>query len=204
MSSWERRRARDRERDRDRGAGQELGGVQDRRRDLGMDSAEVKRRAERLRTMEAAHPQWSHTCAEHIDATDADLQRRAATGVNARGHSEAFIPENATRWQSEAACVTAADRLWRTPHAQQQRAEIEREAQAGRPVKQSFTERQTLSQALGPGWRDDVYGRSRASHGFQPSQWHDNSHVVAVYRRQSDGNWHLYTCYPNPDPLPGP
>lgn len=105
MSSWERGRdsGRDRDRDRgsgqerragqDRGTGQELGGVQDRRRDVGMDSAEVKRRAERLREMEDAHPQWSHTCAEHIDATDAGLQRRAASGVNARGHYVHLLSE---------------------------------------------------------------------------------------------------------------
>lgn len=45
---------------------------------------------------------------------------RAATGVNARGRYEGFTPENATRWQSDAACVVARDRLWALPEAQHQ------------------------------------------------------------------------------------
>ncbi len=169
------------------------------------DAAEISRRAELSRQKELADSRLGHAFTEHVDASDEQLRRRAEKGVNARGHDEGFIPENATRWQSDAACVIAADRLWRSPDAQQVRGGIEAKLRAGQPVKSSFEERARLSQVLGPGWRHDVYGRSRVSQGRQLTQWGDDSHAVAVYRwDHANGRWYLHTCYPDPHPLPGP
>jgi hypothetical protein len=168
------------------------------------DAAEIRQRAELSRQREQVHPGWSHTFREHVDATDQELQRRAATGINARGRPEGFIPEHATRWQSDAACVIAAGRLWRTPAAQQARNEIDAKIRAGQPTKLGFPVRASVSQVLGPDWRDDVYGRSRESHGRQLSRWRTDSQAVAIFRKQADGRWHLYTCYPQVVPTTGP
>jgi hypothetical protein len=164
------------------------------------DAAEIRHRAGLSRQKERDHPSWGHAFREHVDVTDQELQRRAATGINARGRPEDFIPEHATRWQSEAACMIAADRIWHTPEARQQRKEIDAKIRAGEPTKLGFDGRVPLSQALGPGWRDDVYGRSRESHGLKPSQWRTDSQAVAVFRKQADGRWYLYTCYPEVKP----
>jgi hypothetical protein len=192
----ERRRGRDQVREADREQGRPLDQV--------ADAAEIRHRAELSREKERADAARGHAFTEHVDASDEQLRQRAEKGINARGHAEGFVPENATRWQSDAACVITADRLWRTPQAQQVRGDIEARLRAGQPARQSFTVRAPLSQVLGPGWRDDVYGRSRASHGRQLTQWGDDGQAIAVYRRHSDGRWYLHTCYPDPNPLPGP
>jgi hypothetical protein len=181
------------DRDRDRGRGRD--------RDVDRDAAYIKRHADQTRKRENEHATWGHTFAEHVDATDVELQRRAATGVNARGHDEGFCPKNATRWQSDAACVRATGALWSQPEAQQQRREIDAKVQAGQPVKQSIEVRGRLDQVLGPRWQNDVYGRSHSSGGKAASQWSADAHAVAVFRRQPNGTWYVYTCYPNPDPL---
>ncbi|WP_300608303.1 hypothetical protein [Trebonia sp.] len=168
------------------------------------DAAEISRRAELSRQKERTDSRLGHAFTEHVDASDEQLRRRAKEGVNTRGHDEGFIPENVTRWQSDAASVITADRLWRTPQAQQVRGDIEAKLRAGQPARQSLTVRAPLSQVLGPNWRHDVYGRSRASHGRQLTAWGDDGQAVAVYRRHSDGRWYLHTCYPDPGPLPGP
>lgn len=168
------------------------------------DAAEIRRRAELSRRKELADSKLGHAFTEHVDASDEQLRRRAEKGINARGHDEEFIPENATRWQSDAACVVTTDRLWRTRHAQQVRGDIEAKLHAGQPVKSSFTVRARLCEVLGPGWRNDVYGRSRASQGRQLTQWSSDSHAVAVYRwDHANSRWYLHTCYPDPHPLPG-
>lgn len=190
-----------RDNDQDRAADRE----QRRSLDRVADAAEISRRAEMSRQKERADARLGHAFTEHVDASDQQLRRRAEKGINARGHDEGFSPQNATRWQSDAACVVTADRLWRTPQAQQRRGDIEAKLRAGQPAQPSFTVRAPLSQVLGPQWRDDVYGRSRASQGRQPTQWSNDSHAVAVYRwNHANGRWYLHTCYPEPHPLPGP
>ena len=165
------------------------------------DAAEIKRRAELSRQKEKEHPRWGHSFREHVDVTRQELQRRAEKGINARGQREDAIPEDATRWQSDAPSVITADRLWRTPEAQRVRNEIDARLRAGLPARQSFTVRAQLSQVLGPNWRDEVYGRSRVSQGLQASQWRADSQAVAVFRKQtSDGRWYLHTCYPQVNP----
>ena len=186
-------------RDRDRDPG-DRGRPLDRVR----DAAEIRRRAELSRQKERDHPRWGHAFREHVDATDKELERRAATGINARGRQEDFIPEHATRWQSDAACIVAADRAWHTPQARQARRDIEARLRAGQQARQGFEARVSLRDALGPDWRNDVYGRSQASGGLQHSQWRADSQVVAVFRRQADGRWYLYTCYPEVKPRGGP
>jgi len=180
----------------------------DRTRDPGhldrlRNAAEIRHRADLSRQREQVNPGWGHTFREHVDVTDQELQRRAAAGINARGRPQDFIPEHATRWQSDAACVIAADGLWRTPEAQRARNEIEAKIQAGQPARLGFSARAPLSQVLGPDWRDDVYGRSRVSHGRQPSEWRADSQAVGIFRKQADGRWHLYTCYPQVIPTTG-
>lgn len=168
------------------------------------DAAEIRQRAVLSRQKERLHPGWGHAFREHVDVTEQELERRAATGTNARGQHEDFSPEHATRWQSDAACVIAADRIWRTPEAQQARNDIDAQLGAGRPARQGFAGRANLAQVLGPGWREDVYGRSRQSRGRGLSQWHADSQAVAIFRKQADGKWYLYTCYPEVKPLGGP
>jgi len=181
--------------------------AQDRGRPLDRvrDAAEIRRRAELSREKERKHSRWGHAFREHVDATDEQLARRAAAGVNARGQQEDSIPDDATRWQSDAASVITTDRLWRTPEAQQVRNEIDYRIQAGLPTRHSFTVRAPLSKVLGPNWRDDVYGRSKSSHGLQATQWRTDSQAVAVFRKQADdGRWHLHTCYPQAIPYHRP
>lgn len=173
--------------------------------DRAADAAEISRRAELSRQKERADDRLGHAFAEHVDASDEQLRRRAETGINARGHYEGYLPQNATRWQSDAACVLAADKLWRQPQAQQERRDIETRLRAGQLVRPTFVVRARLSQVLGPGWRDDVYGRNRASQGRQIERWDDDSQAVARWRwNHADGRWYLHTCYPDPDPLPSP
>lgn len=173
--------------------------------DRARDADKIKRIAQLERKKENQHSTWGHAFAEHVDATDKQLEVRAATGVNARGRYEGFTPENATRWQSDAACVVARDRLWALPEAQHQRLNIEEKLQKGQPTKQSFAVRGRLPDVLGPQWRNDVYGRTHASGGKAATQWsNDYAHAVAVFRRQPNGDWYLHTCYPDPHPLFGP
>ena len=174
------------------------------RLDRGADAAEIRQRADVSRLRELTRPQWGHAFREHVDATDEELRRRAATGINARGRADDFVPEHATRWQSAAACVISADGLWHTREAQQARKEIDTKMAAGEPTRQGFTVRAPLSQVLGPNWRDDVYGRSRVSQGRELSQWRTDSQAVAIFRKQADGRWHLYNCYPLVVPRTGP
>ena len=150
--------------------------------DLAADAAEISRRAELSRQKERTDGRLGHAFAEHVDASDEQLRQRARTGINARGHNEGYPPEYATRWQSDAACVVTADKLWRQPQAQQERRTIEAKLRAGEPVQPVFGVRARLSQVLGPGWRDDVYGRSRAAQGRQIERWSDESQAVARWR----------------------
>jgi hypothetical protein len=168
------------------------------------DAAEIRQRAQVSRLRELTHPQWGHTFREHVDATDEELRRRAATGINARGHLDESIPEHATRWQSDAACVISADGLWHTREAQEARKEIDAKMQAREPTRQGLAVRAPLSQVLGPNWSDDVYGRSQVSQGCELSQWRTDSQAVAVFRKQADDRWHLYTCYPQVVPSTRP
>lgn len=168
------------------------------------DAAEIRQQAQLSRLRELSHPQWGHAFREHVDATDEELRRRAATGINARGYLDDSVPEHATRWQSDAACVISADWLWRTQKAQEERKEIDAKIKAREPTRLGFAVRAPLSQVLGPSWRDDVYGRSHESQGRQLSQWHTDSQAVAVFRKQADGRWHLYTCYPEVVPTTRP
>jgi hypothetical protein len=155
------------------------------------DAAQIRARVDRLRTMEQDHPDWGHTYREHVQATDEQLALRAKSGINARGRP-GRVPEHATRWQSAESMAIAADGLRNS-------AEFRRSQDAavagGDP---QFTVRRPLADVLGPGWRSDVYGRSRASGGTQPSRWRPDGNACAVWRRQDDGRWHLYTCYPEP------
>lgn len=116
--------------------GDEPARQEDRGRDSGQldrirDAGEIRHRAGLSRQKERDHPGWGHAFREHVDVTDQELQRRAATGTNARGHQDGFIPEHATRWPSEAVCVIAADRIWHTPEARQQRRDIDAKIRAG-------------------------------------------------------------------------
>lgn len=194
---------RGRRQDRDRRSGQERRQEQERRNapdrraslDRAQETAQIKQVELSLRAVERNHPDWCHAFREHVEATDQQLARRAATGVNARGQQEKFRALDATRWQSADAMATAVYRLERSPHFEQARANAERHNLAG------FALRRPLQEVIGPGWRADVYGRSRASGGRQASQWNAASNMVAVYRRRSDGQWHLLTCYPEPGEL---
>lgn len=154
------------------------------------DYDRIQQLAGRLHALEQEHPDWAHTFREHVSVTDAQLVTRAATGVNARGLRELRPPEHATRWQSQDAMVLAADRLRRSAEFRDRQAYAERTGQV------RIRTDHPLAAVLGPGWRSDVYGRSRESAGAAPSRWRPDSQAVAIWQKQEDGRWHLYTCYP--------
>ena len=149
----------------------------------------TRREVDRLRALERDHPDWAHTMREHVDVTDQQLERRARNGTNARGQ-ERSIPLHATRWRNDMACARAEQAVWRSPEVQQRRRAAE--AEGGLEIVGLMP----LSAALGPGWRSDVYGRSHVSTGTRDSRWPPASRVKAVWRRRPDGEWCLYTCYP--------
>lgn len=195
MRERERGRGREeQERPRDgRDRGPDRNRDQDQERERGLDRerdrARILRQAARWREMEDKHPSWGHSFREHVEASDRMLERRAATGVNVRGEHRQ-VPAHASRWQSPAAMTVAAQRLWFS--GERQRAQ--EQAMAGN--RSRFSVRMPLERVLGPGWRDDVYARSAASGGTRQSGWTSDARAVAVWRKQEDGRWHLYTCYP--------
>jgi len=158
------------------------------------DAALVRARADKLRAVELAHADrdWGHSFREHVWPRDDVLARRARTGVNARGQQQGR-PPHATRWQSDAAMVIAVDGLRNSADYRINKSNAIARGETQFPV------RRPLSEVLGPGWRNDVYGRSMESDGRRPSRWHRDSNAFALWRLQDDGNWHLYTCYPEPD-----
>jgi hypothetical protein len=188
------------EQERDRRSGQERRQEQERDRRSGQerraldrvrDQAKIRQLANRWRTMEEEHPRWSHAFERHVDITDQQLARRADTGELPNGKVEA-TPRNATKWRSADAMVVAADGL---AHSKEYDRKL---AFAKANGEDRFEVTRPLPEVLGPGWRADVHGRAAASHGVQASQWNDDSIAVGRWRRQSDGRWHLLTCYPQP------
>lgn len=183
--------------DRARSQDRDRRGGMDRRAsvDQAREAARVKQTEGALRAVERDHPEWCHVFAEHVRATDQQLARRAATGVNARGQQERFRADNATKWQSADAMATVVYRMESAPYYQQAKAAAERHH------LDRFAVRRPLQEVLGAGWRADVYGCTRASGGRQASQWNAASDATAVWQRRSDGKWHLLTCYPEPGAL---
>jgi hypothetical protein len=195
----ERRRGQDRRSDQDqqqaRPAGQDRRQGADRRAALDRvrDDAKIRQLEGQWRTLEQNHPKWCHAFKRHVDITDKQLERRADNGELPDG-SHGRIPANATRWQSAGAMVTAADGLARSAEFLDKRAAVEA---SGEP---RFTVTRPLPAVLGPSWRADVYGRTAASHGQQATQWNAGSVAVGHWQRQSDGEWHPVSCYPQPGP----
>lgn len=171
------------------------GGRDRHRLDRVRDADQIRARADRLRTVEREHPDWGHTNREHVRATDEQLALRAKCGINARGRPGP-APQHATRWQSDEAMVIAEDRLRNSAEFRRK----QQDAASARGRTPQITVRRPLAEVLGPGWRSDVYGRSHASGGAQPSRWRSDSTALAVWRLRDDGQWHLYTCYPEPKP----
>jgi hypothetical protein len=170
----------------DRGSGQDLHAL-----DRVRDQAKIRQLANQWRTMEEAHPAWSHAFGRHRDISEEQLATRAATGELPNGEKKA-IPRHATKWRSDGAMVVAADGLARSDDYRKARAYAEASGQ------DRFKVVRPLAEVLGPGWRTDVYGRSAASGGTLASQWTDDSTAVGRWRRQSDGRWHPVTCFPEP------
>lgn len=157
------------------------------------DRDRIQQLAARLQAMERDHPAWGHTFREHVNVTDEQLTRRAVTGINARGDQDWLAPRHATRWQSKEAMAVAAYRLRTSDEYRLRHAAAERDGMT------RFRTQRPLADVLGAGWRADVYGRSRESSGRWPSRWHRDSQAVAIWQKQDDGRWHLYTCYPEVD-----
>ena len=72
------------------------------------DRDRIYQLAARLQTTERDHPAWDHTFREHVNVTDKQLARRAATDIDARGQQDYLPPRQATRWQSKEAMVVVA------------------------------------------------------------------------------------------------
>ncbi|HUY49643.1 MAG TPA: hypothetical protein VMV92_28665 [Streptosporangiaceae bacterium] len=160
------------------------------RLDRDRDRDRIQELATGLQAMERDHPAWGHTFREHVDVTDEQLGRRAAKGMNTRGRQEPLPPAHATRWQSKEAMAVAAYAL---RHSDEYRHHL---AAAEKSAKSRFRTQRPLAEVLGPAWRTDVYGHSNESHGQLPSQWRPDSQAVAIWQKQDNGRWHLYTCYP--------
>lgn len=155
------------------------------------DQAQIKQCAGKWRKMEEEHPEWSHAFSRHVDISGQKLAERAADWKAREGYTH-DVPDDATKWRSAEAMVVAADGL---KHSDTYKRRL---AFAEKNKEDRFTVSRPLSEVLGPGWRADVYGRTTASGGAQESQWNDNSIVVVRWRRQSDGQWHPLTCFPQP------
>ena len=191
-SGQERRREQEHTRNAERRQGQDRRSDQDRRALERMrDQEKVRQLANRWRTLEKEHPDWSHAFERHVDITEQQLARRAATGELPNGNIGA-IPRNATKWRSADAMVVAAGELARSDKYKAERALAEANGE------DRFEVTRPLSEVLGPGWRADVHGRTAASRGAQASQWNDDSVAVGHWRRRNDGRWHPLTCYPQP------
>lgn len=178
--------------DAEQGQGQERRADADRRPlDRVRDQAKIRQLADRLRATEKAHPDWCHVFERHVNISDHDLAERAAGWRHSARYPDE-VPRNATRWQSADAMVIAADRLARSDEFKRKLAHAEASGIKRFPVSLP------AQQALGPSWRADAYGRTAASYGTQASRWNDRSFVTGVWQRQSDGRWHLLTCFPQP------
>ncbi len=188
----EEQRRKQQERAGNAGRGQERRADADRRPlDRVRDQAKIRQLAGRLRATERAHPDWCHVFERHVDISDPDLAERAADWRHSAKYPDE-VPHNATKWQSADAMVIAADRLAHSDEFKRKLAHAEASGIKRFPVNLPS------EQALGPNWRADVYGRTTASHGTQASRWNDTSFVTGVWQRQSDGRWHLLTCFPQP------
>ena len=189
----ERRQGQDRRSGQDRRQDRDRRNVADRRvaLDRVRDEARIKQLENQWRTMERAHPQWSHAFQRHVDITHERLARRAATGELPDGkHGD--VPANATRWQSADAMVVAAHGLANSDEFRRKLASAETNGTL------RFTVTRPLPDVLGPAWRADVYGRTAASGGIRASQWNADSVAVCTWQRRTDGRWHPLTCYPQP------
>lgn len=170
--------------------------------------ADVRKRAEEARDRERASLQRAreargegHAFAEHRDVTLRQLERRIVEGVNARGLRERRPPSDATRWRSDRALVRSADAVWRSDDARagrRRQVELYRQGRIRR-ADMRFSAVVPLRDALGPGWRDEVEGRSREPGGrTRPTRFSSTATVMAVWRVGADGRWHLVTCFPKP------
>lgn len=201
----ERRQGRDRRNDQERRREQQersgdterrqrqdrLSGMDRRSLDRARDQTKIRQLAGRWRALEKEHPDWSHAFKRHVDITDQQLGERAANWRLTAGYPDE-VPRNATKWRSADATVVAADGLAHSNEYKRKLADAEATGIKRFPVTKP------LSEVLGSNWRADVYGRSTASHGTQASQWNDRSFVTGVWERQSDGRWHILTCFPQP------
>jgi hypothetical protein len=201
----ERRQVRDRRQGQDRRSDQEQDhereAAQDQRQgaertvalDLNRDEAKVRQLEGRWRAMKEAHPKWTHAFERHVDITEEQLARRAATG-ELPDHSYGEMGSHATKWQSGAAMAAAAHVLANTKEFKNKQVVAKADGTS------RITIIRPLPDVLGPAWRANVYGRTAASHGMQSSQWNAASVVVGKWERRSDGQWHPVTCFPKPGP----
>jgi hypothetical protein len=162
-----------------------------------LEDERLRQRAELQRQREKREKDSGHTFAEHVDASNADLRRRAATGVNARGQQEER-PVDASRWRTDEACMRSAETLWRTPEARTRKAQAEADVRNGARTTEDVvvSARRPLPEVLGSDWRNEVIGYSRASGGQEQIRFTAQSQARAVWRMRPDGRWYLYTCYP--------
>lgn len=126
-----------------------------------------------------------------MNISDRDLAERADDWRRSAKYPDE-VPRDATKWRSADAMVVAAHGLAQSDDFKRKLASAEAAGIERFPVTKP------LAEVLGPGWRADVYGRTTASHGNQASRWNDQSFVRGVWQRQSDGRWHLLTCFPQP------
>jgi hypothetical protein len=161
------------------------------------DAAKTAQLESRWRAMERDHPEWSHAFRRHVDVTDQQLARRAATG-ELPGGGPGPRPANATRWRSGGTMVMAVDGLKASDEFRRKKEEF---AENPKNKQEAFTVRRPLSEVLGPDWRAQVYGRTAASNGAQPTLWNAHSVAVCTWQKRSDGKWHPLTCYPEPGAL---
>jgi hypothetical protein len=153
---------------------------------------ETKENSFRVRTGINHGSSAAHAYEKHVDISDTELRDRLSKGL-----------KHATRWTSDAAAVTANAVIWSSPITQQRRREIEDQLTPG--GQSQFFAHAPLSLLFGADWRDHVDGlsgsRDPASSEIitQKTQWNDDGYATAGYRFQA-GKWHLFTCFPRPEP----
>jgi hypothetical protein len=150
-----------------------------------------------------------HVFSEHRVDTD-KLRQRATDGKCARDGELRYIPRDSTGFRSDEAPIAAIAVAWSHPETIRQRTDAERRYNTARAggapqhelekiaERTSITHFGPIERALGPDWRTQVEGYTKASAGQEDSYFGKNAEIKTIWRMTPEGNWYVETCYPRP------
>lgn len=141
----------------------------------------VEQHVQWMRQVEQQPENPHHAAEKHLWMDAANLDRRLQKEDNV---------DHATAFRSAEALATTELRAFRSAEAMRDR---EKKEIGGR---ESFSVELPAAELLGPDWREHVHGRSRARSGYRDTEFPDDTTIYAQWRRTSDGEWGLFTCYP--------